>query len=631
MKNYFFIIILSVLFADINFPQAVDIPFTATDGTDTYTLNVGLDLTATNCIDPQLGEVGIPPIPPAGIFLICFDLSPFGCPGILTFKDYRSPGDPPAFPFTGEIQHSLRWQLSSAGLPVDITYNIPPGAIMFITDEFGGIILNLGPFSGQGVTTIPASCPLNSAILKMYYNNIGGTPTQGPVFYLLPDQLTFGEVAFGDSITLPVWVSNGGYIDSLYINDVISSNPSFTFEPNTFPLILAPGQTQNFEVTYTGITGGTHTDSLLFLHNAPDSPGKLNLYASTFEPNSECEAQMFWEIVVSDGVNPFARHLVFGLDSTATDSIDPQLGEIGPLPPFPPPGVFEAQFFLPEDNYLGTLSSYCDFRYADVPYTGQKEWRIAFQPGAGNTITISWGFTSNISGLLQDVINGTFINVPMIDSGSYTVQNPMTFNRLRMLIDFDITTPVEFSSFISEVEGEKVILNWETASEKNNKGFEIERKISSKWEKIGYVPGSGTTTEPKSYSFTDNNVTSGIYKYRLKQIDFDGTFNYSKEIEVEVNLVPGKYTLEQNYPNPFNPTTKIKYTIPEVTSNNKLSKVTLKIYDVLGREIAALVNEEKLPGIYEVKFDASSVASGIYFYKMQAGAFVQTKKMILVK
>ncbi len=157
-------------------------------------------------------------------------------------------------------------------------------------------------------------------------------------------------------------VSNMGYLDSLYINNVVSSNTSFTFEPNSFPIILAPGQTQIFNISYTGITGGTHHDSILFIPNAPGTPTKLNVIAETYEPNPNCEAQILHDITIKDGIDPTPRILNFGLDSTATDGIDIQLGENGPLPPFPPPGAFEAQLFLPENNFSGSLSSYCDFR-----------------------------------------------------------------------------------------------------------------------------------------------------------------------------------------------------------------------------------------------------------------------------
>jgi hypothetical protein len=191
-------------------------------------------------------------------------------------------------------------------------------------------------------------------------------------------------------------------------------------------------------------------------------------------------------------------------------------------------------------------------------------------------------------------------------------------------LDANNVIPVELTSFSALVTGNDVKLLWETASELNNSGFSIERKYSnSEYLEVGFVPGFGTTTEPKSYSFVDSKLEGGSYTYRLKQIDFDGSFTYSNEIEVEV-AAPATFSLDQNYPNPFNPSTTISFTIPK-------SFVTLKVFDVLGNEVATLANEEKPAGTYQVSFDASLLSSGVYLYKIQAGDIVQTRKMLLLK
>lgn len=189
--------------------------------------------------------------------------------------------------------------------------------------------------------------------------------------------------------------------------------------------------------------------------------------------------------------------------------------------------------------------------------------------------------------------------------------------------------PVELTTFEAVVNNNEVILNWTTSTETNNRGFEIERLISENslaqnWERIGYVEGNGTTTEPKNYNFIDKETPEGKVQYRLKQIDFDGSFNYSNTIEVEINY-PDDYILFQNYPNPFNPVTVISFQIPTK------SYVSLKIYDLLGNEITTLVDEEKNSGVYSVNFDAPKYASGIYFYEFKAGDFRETKTMLLLK
>ncbi len=189
--------------------------------------------------------------------------------------------------------------------------------------------------------------------------------------------------------------------------------------------------------------------------------------------------------------------------------------------------------------------------------------------------------------------------------------------------------PVELISFTANVNDNNVILNWQTATEVNNYGFEIQRSTEkTTWSKIGFVEGNGTSNSPKEYSFTDRVSQSGKYSYRLKQIDIDGSYKYSNVVEVNVGS-PEKFELGQNYPNPFNPATTIEYSIPNV--GEPVQNVQLIIYDVLGREVATLVNGKQEVGHYKVKFDASKLNSGVYFYTLRAGEFVSTKKMILMK
>ncbi len=194
--------------------------------------------------------------------------------------------------------------------------------------------------------------------------------------------------------------------------------------------------------------------------------------------------------------------------------------------------------------------------------------------------------------------------------------------------------PVELVSLSAVAHNSSVMLHWSTATELNNYGFEIERRpaISQlEWKKIGFVDGNGTTNAPKEYSFVDNNSSSGKFSYRLKQIDRDGKFEYSQEVEVTVGQLPKEFALTQNYPNPFNPTTTIQYSIPAGADGHPFQSVSLKIYDSIGREVATLVNEIKETGYYSVTFDASKLSSGIYFAKLQSGDQIQLKKMMLIK
>jgi hypothetical protein len=191
--------------------------------------------------------------------------------------------------------------------------------------------------------------------------------------------------------------------------------------------------------------------------------------------------------------------------------------------------------------------------------------------------------------------------------------------------------PVELTSFTANVTGRDIILNWTTATETNNRGFEIEKLFGDTWIVIGFVEGSGTTTETKSYSYPDQDLERGIYQYRLKQIDFDGTYEYTNVALAEVTA-PAEFTLSQNYPNPFNPTTNIGFTISDLPDGKAgFGFVSLKIYDVLGNEIETLLNEEKPAGEYKVEFNAEGLSSGIYFYQLKIGSFIETKQMILLQ
>jgi hypothetical protein len=189
----------------------------------------------------------------------------------------------------------------------------------------------------------------------------------------------------------------------------------------------------------------------------------------------------------------------------------------------------------------------------------------------------------------------------------------------------DIIIPVELTSFKAFISGNSAVLNWSTASETNNSGFTVEyKKESGDWTEAGFVSGRGTTTETHNYNYTINELGTGNYSFRLKQMDYDGSFAYSGVIESEItgNL---NFELYQNYPNPFNPSTEILYSVKE------RGIVSIRIYDMLGREISTIVNEIKDAGLHSVKFDGSSLASGVYMYSISVNDYNAVRKMILNK
>ena len=227
------------------------------------------------------------------------------------------------------------------------------------------------------------------------------------------------------------------------------------------------------------------------------------------------------------------------------------------------------------------------------------------------------------------VTNGSGVFVLDQNTGAILSQ-PVSGVSGRFITPYDRSIiPVELTSFNANVNAGNVVLNWTTATETNNKGFEVQRNSGNGFETLSFVNGNGTSTQPHTYTYADNNVREGQYTYRLKQVDFDGTSEYSNSVEVSV-VQPKVYSLTQNYPNPFNPTTQINFSLAVD------SKVTLKVFDILGQEVATLLNGTITSGAHNVTFDASKLNSGVYLYKIEANgvdgsSFTSVKKMILTK
>ncbi len=289
------------------------------------------------------------------------------------------------------------------------------------------------------------------------------------------------------------------------------------------------------------------------------------------------------------------------------------------------PGLGESGIYKTTDNgdsWMNTntfsgISSPSDFsldKNNDI-YVSYAGFAVYLSTNNGNSWT-NYG----LSGLEYSVICMAIDSSGYIWAGSHLDGVYKTYGR---------TIPVELTSFSAEVNDNNVLLSWVTATEINNQGFQIERRETKNerndsWDNIGFINGNGTTTEITHYNFIDENVNDGTYNYRLKQIDYDGSFEYSSIIEVEVET-PSDFFLSQNNPNPFNPSTQINYSI------KKAGLVQLRVYDILGKEIATLVNTNKEAGNYSIEFNANQLPSGIYIYRMQSGSFVSSKKMILLK
>ncbi|MFH1195054.1 MAG: T9SS type A sorting domain-containing protein [bacterium] len=255
--------------------------------------------------------------------------------------------------------------------------------------------------------------------------------------------------------------------------------------------------------------------------------------------------------------------------------------------------------WVADDNNSKNMNNVIVFEY---DFTG-SQW-LARNVTTGIPATPSYSLTSTIATVLSGATQAMFT---VSDNGS-----PL---------------PVELTSFTASVIDEGVKLNWETATEVDNYGFEVERSIlgNNEWQTLGFIEGAGVSNSPKQYSFKDENVAVGSYAYRLKQIDLDGAYTYSDQIEVNLETLPTELALEQNYPNPFNPATTIKFALPQS------SNVSLVVYNMLGERVAVLENGMLEAGIYERNFDASSFTSGIYVYVLKMDNTQISKKMLLVK
>lgn len=308
--------------------------------------------------------------------------------------------------------------------------------------------------------------------------------------------------------------------------------------------------------------------------------------AFTFNPNILHNGSLVWSIV--PGFSEFP-------DSQKPDSaIVYNLYTIGTYPTL----AVEGQIFNPGDELR-----YARFRIQTTDSTfSTQQHHIYFIKSGSQSTNSFWWFWNDPNGKEFLSANKSFIELN------------------------SVLLPVELILFTAKTNQSKVQLNWQTATELNNQGFEIQRKLeNSGWVTLGFRQGKGTTTVQSNYFYEDElaSINSNKLYYRLKQIDFNGAITYS--YVVEVISQPLDFSISQNFPNPFNPITTIKYEIPKTTN------VKIEIFDILGRKIFTLMNEEKSSGRFECVFNASSFGSGVYYYRIEAGEYIQTRKMLLLK
>lgn len=414
--------------------------------------------------------------------------------------------------------------------------------------------------------------------------------------------------------------------------DVITSSHSYKWYFSPQPNYPMHRQMNDFELA----AGVVHTNSTSNDGNTVGIP--FNISAPGNTPTA-------W-------IHP-DQTLVGGLSSViGVGNVTAQTDVIASSSPWGPTTWEDLQINHPSYPYPMPLN-YQDYPYETVPGSMGLIKPDVSAPGNGTTSTTNGGGYASFSGtsgatphacgtvalVLSVNPNLTPAEVSMIlqttgvEKGDPGKDNRYGAGRIDAYQAYLLALamiPVELASFTAAANENSVTLNWSTATETNNSGFSIERKtpLDERWIEVGFVPGFGTTTERMSYSFTDINLSMGSYSYRLKQIDFDGTIEYSNEVLAEVST-PNEFALMQNYPNPFNPTTTIGFTIPQT------SDVSIDIYNVVGERVASLVNQNLESGYHSIDFDASSLSSGTYIYQLKAtgqnAIFVETKKMLLMK
>lgn len=400
----------------------------------------------------------------------------------------------------------------------------------------------------------------------------------------------------------------------------------------TWVLTNDEGQMSYFGIPVT--QDPSHPDTLYTMVNtnfkrSTDFGSMWATISSSFGPlNAPCDIEVFPDtsvILIGDNGTGIFKSNDYGLTWTQTNFTSGEIPTVSV--DFTNPGIAWATKWggtggmLKSTNYGQTWNQ--------VSYFGSiYMWGVHVQPTDGNIILANSYSTSPGSWRSTDAgATWTPINVPATGYQVFSVDSMTQFAAQGggfYKLNSPFFIPVELTSFNASVIDGNVLLKWSTATELNNSGFDIEKSSNNKdFEKIGFVPGYGTTTESKSYSYSASAQTSKQY-YRLKQLDFDGSFEYSSTVEVE-GISPSVFSLKQNYPNPFNPSTKISFTLP-IESNVKIS-----VYNLIGQKVAEVVNSKFEAGNHSVDFNAGNLSSGIYFYKIEAGSFTSMKKMQLMK
>lgn len=477
---------------------------------------------------------------------------------------------------------------------------------------------------------------------------------------------TTGRIDLGPGYTEGYGVSNGGIVVGRFLDSTI-------INPGGTPTYSAGYYDGTNWIRLNGFAGYPPLDEMSYTHAYGISGDGSIIVGMQWTPNWRAEA-CYWDISgihllgrtggQSSRANDVAVNMngfrIAGWDGDSTGP-DRRAFYWDPQPHFM--GGYDSTYYVGESRGMNSDGSKIVGGSVGVPFvwseTGGMEWiTTAYLNQGGEAVDISdndiivgyvdpggfnyqafikkpeWSDIIFLKSYLIDSLDITGISdwyFPFLNSISadgLTIGGtayPPAGGPIAFVVKLPGVVPVELISFTGFYENNEVVIDWSTSSELNNQGFTIERKTEiSEWASIGFVPGHNTTTNINTYRFVDNSISTNKYFYRLKQTDFDGTFDYSDIIEIDINVV-SEFSLSQNYPNPFNPSTKISFNLA------KTSNVKLAIFNTLGEKVAELINEIKTAGNYDIEFNAVDLSSGIYLYRLEAGDFVSTRKMTLLK
>jgi photosystem II stability/assembly factor-like uncharacterized protein len=382
----------------------------------------------------------------------------------------------------------------------------------------------------------------------------------------------------------------------------------------------------------------SHPDSIYTMNGvnflrSPDFGNTwVTLSSNTGSNSAPCDIEVFPDtsiIIIGDNGTGIFRSTDYGLTWSQRYSTS---GEIPTMAvDFTNPGIAWATKWSGGNGLL--KSTDYGATWTLQPGFTQSMWGVHVQPTDGNVVIAgcyscgtSWRTKNGGQTWTQISISGSNYQYAIADSMTQFAAQSSGFYKL----ESDFFVPVELASFNAQLVDRDVILNWTTATELNNQGFEIEHSIDDEnFNKVGFVPGFGTTSELKSYSFRISNVDAGVQYYRLKQIDFDGTSTIYNSVEI-FGPVPSNFVLNQNHPNPFNPSTTISFSLPVESS------VTIKLFNMLGQEVAQITSSDFQAGNHNLEFNAKELSSGAYIYILEANgvnglSFKSTRKMLLLR